>query len=321
MEDALLIRRIKQGDEAAFDALVRRHYNNIYAFCYRRCGDSLLAADLTQEVFLRLVTAIYRYSVTGKFTNYLLTIAVNVCNDHFRRKKSEAMPLTEDTTAVADAEAQLLKKDSASSVRRALSQLPDEQRDAVILRYWHDMKLRDIAAVTGVSTATAKISAGAAYSVLVWLIMTASAALYVFLFFGAQGFETLWQFSSGSISSPFPWTIGQAVIIELATCLIGTLFFAFIVMLLSELTRSTFASVILGAALLLAPMIIDIDTGIALYLPTYLMRGVAIWSTYFPAKLFGFVTEKQYLVIAAACIISAICGTVAVRSFARRQAA
>lgn len=170
-------------------------------------------------------------------------------------------------------------------------------------------------------TATAKISAGAAYSVLVWLIMTASAAVYVFLFFGTQGFEALWQFSSGSINSPFPWTIGQAVMVELATCLIGTLFFAFIVMLLSELTKSTFASVILGAALLLTPMIIDIDAGIALYLPTYVMRGVAIWSAYFPAKLFGLVTATQYLVIAAACIISAVCCTVAVRSFARRQAA
>ena len=45
---------------------------------------------------------------------------------------------------------------SAENVRRAIALLPDEQRDAVILRYWHDMKLRDIAAVTGVSTATAK---------------------------------------------------------------------------------------------------------------------------------------------------------------------
>ena len=51
---------------------------------------------------------------------------------------------------------QTLKNDSAENVRRAIALLPDEQRDAVILRYWHDMKLRDIAAVTGVSTATAK---------------------------------------------------------------------------------------------------------------------------------------------------------------------
>lgn len=156
MEDAILIRRIKQGDESAFGALVRRHYRNIYAFCYRRCGDAALAADLTQEVFLRLVTAVGRYSVTGKFTNYLFTIAVNVCNDHYRRKKPESVPLTEDTAVSDGAETQALKNDSVENIRRALALLPDEQRDAVILRYWHDMKLRDIAAVTGISTATAK---------------------------------------------------------------------------------------------------------------------------------------------------------------------
>ena len=156
MEDALLIRRIKQGDEAAFNALVNRHYDNIYAFCYRRCGDRELAADLTQEVFLKLVTAVYRYSVTGKFTNYLLTIAVNVCNDHYRRKKPETAPLEESSAADPGAEERLLKNDSADAVRRALDALPDEQRDTLILHYWHDMKLRDIAAVTGVPTATAK---------------------------------------------------------------------------------------------------------------------------------------------------------------------
>ena len=103
MEDALLIRRIKQGDEAAFDELVRRHYDSIYAFCYRRCADRSLAADLTQEVFLKLVTAVYRYSVTGKFTNYLFTIAVNVCNDYYRRKKPDSAELSEDCAALGGA--------------------------------------------------------------------------------------------------------------------------------------------------------------------------------------------------------------------------
>ena len=105
MEDALLIRRIKQGDEAAFDELVRRHYDSIYAFCYRRCADRSLAADLTQEVFLKLVTAVYRYSVTGKFTNYLFTIAVNVCNDYYRRKKPDSAELSEDCAALGGARA------------------------------------------------------------------------------------------------------------------------------------------------------------------------------------------------------------------------
>ena len=147
MEDALLIRRIKQGDEAAFDELVRRHYDSIYAFCYRRCADRSLAADLTQEVFLKLVTAVYRYSVTGKFTNYLFTIAVNVCNDYYRRKKPDSAELSEDCAALGGAEEQMLRRDSGSVIRRALDELPDEQRDT---------KLRDIAAVTGVPTATAK---------------------------------------------------------------------------------------------------------------------------------------------------------------------
>ena len=156
MEDALLIRRIKQGDEAAFEALVRRHYEGVYAFCFRRCGDRELAADLTQEVFLKLVTAVYSYSVTGKFTNYLLTIAVNVCNDYYRRRRPDSAELSETAAAAPDAETRILENDSADAVRRALDELPDGQRDTVILRYWHDMKLRDIAAVTGVPLATAK---------------------------------------------------------------------------------------------------------------------------------------------------------------------
>ena len=119
MEDALLIRRIKQGDEAAFDELVRRHYDSIYAFCYRRCADRSLAADLTQEVFLKLVTAVYRYSVTGKFTNYLFTIAVNVCNDYYRRKKPDSAELSEDCSALGGAEEQMLRRDSGSVIRRA----------------------------------------------------------------------------------------------------------------------------------------------------------------------------------------------------------
>lgn len=156
MEDALLIRRIKQGDEAAFDALVRRHYNNIYAFCCRRCGDPDRAADLTQEVFLRLVRSVPRYSPTGKFSNYLLTIAVNVCNDDHRRKRADELPLSDTVAASQAPEKEVLRASGEDAVRRALAALPDEQRSTLILRYWHDLKLRDIAKITGVPTATAK---------------------------------------------------------------------------------------------------------------------------------------------------------------------
>lgn len=167
--------------------------------------------------------------------------------------------------------------------------------------------------------ARAKICAGALFTVLVWFIMAASVTAYAFIFFGAQGFGSLWQ-SFTDITSPFSWTFGQAVIIELLTCLAGTLFFAFVVILFSELTRSMFVAVILGAALLITPMVLNIISEAAMFLPTLIMRGVAIWSAYFPAKLFGSVVPLQYVALSAALIVSAACAAASILLFDKRQA-
>lgn len=167
--------------------------------------------------------------------------------------------------------------------------------------------------------ARAKICAGALFTALVWFIMAASVTAYALIFFGAQGFGSLWQ-SFTDITSPFSWTFGQAVIIELLTCLAGTLFFAFVVILFSELTRSMFVAVILGAALLITPMVLNIISEAAMFLPTLIMRGVAIWSAYFPAKLFGSVVPLQYVALSAALIVSAACAAASILLFDKRQA-
>lgn len=167
--------------------------------------------------------------------------------------------------------------------------------------------------------ARSKICAGALFTALVWFIMAASVTAYALIFFGAQGFGSLWQ-SFTDITSPFSWTFGQAVIIELLTCLAGTLFFAFVVILFSELTRSMFVAVILGAALLITPMVLNIISEAAMFLPTLIMRGVAIWSAYFPAKLFGSVVPLQYVALSAALIVSAACAAASILLFDKRQA-
>src|SRR5690625_1676703 len=77
IQDYLLIRKIIKGDEEAFDSLVKKHYNNIYHYCFRKTGNKEIAKDLTQEVFMKLIRSIHRYRFTGKFTNFLFTIAVN----------------------------------------------------------------------------------------------------------------------------------------------------------------------------------------------------------------------------------------------------
>ena len=79
LEDYLLIRKIKDGDTDAFEQLTRKYYGHIFAYCYRRLGNQQDAEDAVQEIFLKLVKEAYKYQYTGKFQNYLYTIAGNCC--------------------------------------------------------------------------------------------------------------------------------------------------------------------------------------------------------------------------------------------------
>ena len=153
----MLIRRILNGDKDAFETLVKKHYGNIHAYCYRRTGDEQVAADLTQEVFLKLVASIYNYRFSGKFSNYLFTIAVNVVTDYFKKRKPAAEFPEEDIPSSADTPEQTAVKNERDRVLYdRLRGLPDFQREAIILHYFHGLKARDIAKITGVPLATVK---------------------------------------------------------------------------------------------------------------------------------------------------------------------
>lgn len=158
IEDYILIRRIQSGDPQAFEILVRKYYQNIYQFCVRRCnGDTALAADLTQDTFLKLVENIQKYKFTGKFMNFLLTIAVNNCKNYYKKKSIDIVDMdvlfTEEKMDVSN---EILRRENAKTVQRALERLPDMQKEVMILRFYHGCKLKDIAAITGVSLPTAK---------------------------------------------------------------------------------------------------------------------------------------------------------------------
>ena len=159
IEDYILIRRIQNGDPEAFETLVRKYYQNIYQFCVRRCnGDTALAADLTQDTFLKLIEHIQQYRLTGKFMNFLLTIAVNTCNNHFKKKSPYIVDM--DTLSALsgnlNVSEEVLRQEDAKIIQQAIDRLPDMQKEVVILRFYHDRKLKEIAAITGVSLPTAK---------------------------------------------------------------------------------------------------------------------------------------------------------------------
>lgn len=89
IEDFILIKKIQSGDTEAFEILVHKYYGIIYQFCYRRMnGDLAMAADVTQDVFLKLLEHIQSVRLVGKIQNYLFTIAVNTCNNYNRNRNS-----------------------------------------------------------------------------------------------------------------------------------------------------------------------------------------------------------------------------------------
>ena len=159
IQDWIIINKIKMGDLDAWEALVHKYYDEIYFYCVRRCyGDCDLASDLTQDIFLKLVENISRYRFTGKFYNYLYTIAVNTCNNCFKKKHITQIELTD--SLVSDSENSLLNEvlhdEEKMLVKKALDSLPDVQREAVILKYYHNLKVKDIAIITGVGVSTAQ---------------------------------------------------------------------------------------------------------------------------------------------------------------------
>ncbi|MBK3496517.1 RNA polymerase sigma factor [Viridibacillus sp. YIM B01967] len=154
MGDKKLIKQIQQGNSDLLDVLIRKYYKDIYSFCFRKTVNSNIAADLTQEVFLKLVHYIHSYVHDGKFKNYLFTIARNVCIDYYR-KNGDVIQFSEGLDAPANDE-NLTKVEQSEIVMQALNDLPDIQKDVVLLRFYHDMKVRDIAEITQTSLSTTK---------------------------------------------------------------------------------------------------------------------------------------------------------------------
>lgn len=160
MEDYILIKKIQLGDTDAFDVLVRKYYRSIYQFCYRRLNwDSHTAADITQDVFLKLLKNINNVSLIGKFQNYLLTIAVNTCNNYFKKAKPEYtddFEIFENSYDTDRSFENLIIKEKQIAVRQAIDTLPDYQKEVIILRYYYDLKIREIAKITDASIPTVK---------------------------------------------------------------------------------------------------------------------------------------------------------------------
>ncbi|MEM7405957.1 MAG: RNA polymerase sigma factor [Pseudomonadota bacterium] len=163
--DEALMLRYAAGDAAAFETLYARHKGPLFRYFQRQCEPSQ-AEELFQDVWMRLIKSRESYQVEAKFTTYLYRIAHNRLVDHYRMRARRdetsldaaseddgyepAAPATEEPSAISG------RREQVARFAEALDNLPEEQREAFVLREEGGLSLDEIAAATNVGRETAK---------------------------------------------------------------------------------------------------------------------------------------------------------------------
>jgi RNA polymerase sigma-70 factor (ECF subfamily) len=168
-----LVRRCVSGDAAAWQEIVQQYNRRIYNICYRFSGSADDAADLTQEVFIKMYRTLSTFDTTrASFMTWVTTVTRNLLVDHFRKGKydrvTDSLDATpgnqEDGLTLADQledksaspETKVRSQETQKLVHEALRRLSPELREAVILRDLQDMDYKDIAKVLNVPEGTVK---------------------------------------------------------------------------------------------------------------------------------------------------------------------
>ena len=155
-----ILEACRRGDREAFRALYDAHKDRVYSIAfYFFHADADAAAEVTQQVFLKLMREIGRFRGDAAFSTWLHRLVVNACIDRTRRRSHEAAgqdPVVLDTIAASAASHEDLfaRREVAASVQLAIASLPAKLRAAILLRYFEDLSYADMAAVLQCSLGT-----------------------------------------------------------------------------------------------------------------------------------------------------------------------
>lgn len=175
--DLDLMQRIRSGDAASFETLLRRYRVPLVSYLFRMVRDTALAEDLAQEVFLRVYKARERYQPEARFTTWLYRIATNLALNAIRDRKDAVpetasenleggIPLDRFVDTRPTAEQRLIQGDRARLIRQAVASLPENQRAAVILHKYQEVDYRQISKILSVSESAVKSLLFRAYEAL-----------------------------------------------------------------------------------------------------------------------------------------------------------
>jgi RNA polymerase sigma-70 factor (ECF subfamily) len=154
--DSDLVRRILEGEESLFEALVRRYQARVVAHVSRMVGSRDDALDLSQEIFLKVFGALDRYNPEFKFSTWLFRIAGNSAIDHLRKRRPRTVPLEIPDPEGLDPYGELRNVERGKAISRAIADLPFEFRELITLRHFGGLSYEEIARLKNMPLGTVK---------------------------------------------------------------------------------------------------------------------------------------------------------------------
>ncbi|MEN3324149.1 sigma-70 family RNA polymerase sigma factor [Mariniflexile soesokkakense] len=163
--DSTLVSNYIKGNESALEILIIRHKQKIYSFIYSKVYDRDVAEDIFQDTFIKVIRTLKRgaYNEEGKFLPWVMRISHNLVIDFFR--KNNRMPKFDNTdefnifSVLSDnslnAENSIIKEQVETDVRRLVEELPEDQKEVLLMRIYEDLSFKEISDKTGVSINTA----------------------------------------------------------------------------------------------------------------------------------------------------------------------
>lgn len=163
--DAVLVSNYIKGDENSLAILINRHKQKIYSFIYSKVFDRDITEDIFQDTFIKVIRTLKlgKYNEEGKFLPWVMRIAHNLVIDHFR--KNNRMPKFDNSSdfdifsvlsdSSLNAEKSIIKSQVEDDVRRLIEELPEDQKQVLVMRMYNDMSFKEISDKTGVSINTA----------------------------------------------------------------------------------------------------------------------------------------------------------------------
>ncbi|MEP2171220.1 MAG: sigma-70 family RNA polymerase sigma factor [Polaribacter sp.] len=163
--DSTLVSDYIQGKEASLEILIKRHQQRLFSFIYSKVQDRDITEDIFQDTFIKVIRTLKKgnYNEEGKFLPWVMRISHNLVIDHFR--KFNRMPTFKNTdefdifSVLGDgnlnAEKQIIQEQIFSDVRELVKELPEEQKEVLLMRMYKDMSFKEISENTGVSINTA----------------------------------------------------------------------------------------------------------------------------------------------------------------------